>query len=87
MKQESLIEFPCEFAVKVMGENREDFASLIREMAQRHFGPIEDAAISSRPSSNERFIAVTIRVPAKSQDQLDGFYGELSGSDRVIMAL
>lgn len=87
MNQESLIEFPCEFAVKVMGENSDDFAPLILDIAKRHFGPIDDSACSARSSSNQRFVAVTVRVPAKNQEQLDGFYGELTTNDRVIMAL
>lgn len=87
MNQDSLIEFPCDFPVKVMGENREEFAPMIAEIARRHFGDVDHSACSSRPSSNERFVAVTIVVPAQSQTQLDGFYAELTTTDQVIMAL
>jgi putative lipoic acid-binding regulatory protein len=70
-----------------MGRHADDYESHIREIVERHFGKLADAAISSRPSSNQRFISVTVTVRAESRKQLDDLYMELTASARVLMAL
>jgi len=84
---DTLLEFPCDFPVKVMGKFTADFEAMVREIAERHVGKLPAEAISSRPSSNQRFVAVTIVVRAKSKQQLDNLYLELTSTKQVLMAL
>ncbi len=70
-----------------MGKFSADFESMVREIAERHVGKLPADAISTRPSSNQRFIAVTIVVRAECKQQLDDLYDELTSTEQVLMAL
>jgi len=83
----TLLEFPCDFPVKVLGRFSDDFETMVREIAERHVGKLPANAICSRPSSNQQFVSVTIVVRAQSKQQLDKLYVELSATEKVLMAL
>ena len=84
---DTLHEFPCDFPVKVMGKYADDFEALVTEITERHVGLLPEGAVSSRPSSNRRFIAVTIVIRAQNKQQLDDLYLELTSTKQVLMAL
>ncbi len=70
-----------------MGKFSDDFEALVREITERHVGVLPDGAVSSRTSSNRRFVAVTILIRAQSKQQLDELYLELTSTEQVLMAL
>jgi len=82
-----LITFPCTFPVKVMGANQEDFESLVLEIIQKHASISAEGVVTSRLSRGGKFISLTVRILAESQEQLDAIYGELSVHERVLMML
>lgn len=86
-QQESAIEFPCEFPVKMMGRDTAEFRALARALVEKHVGPLTDTAVKANQSSNGTFVSVTVTVTATSQQQLDDIYYEVSGHDDVLMAL
>lgn len=83
----SLLEFPCEFPVKVMGLAEDGFDLLVAELVRRHVPDLGEGAVSVRPSRGGRYISVTVTVVARSQGQLDSLYRELTAHPRVMMAL
>ncbi|MGI9219485.1 MAG: YbeD family protein [Woeseiaceae bacterium] len=87
MSDESLLEFPCDFPIKIMGRESEEFQSLARGLVEKHTGPLADAAVVSALSRNGTFVSVTVTVIAQSQEQLDDIYRELTSNDEVLMAL
>ena len=87
MTKESLLEFPCSFPIKMMGHETPDFQRTVREIVERHTGPLDDAAFQSALSRNGRFVSVTVTVVAKSQDQLDAIYRDATAHADVLMAL
>ncbi|NJD05719.1 MAG: DUF493 domain-containing protein [Methylococcaceae bacterium] len=86
-RPESLLEFPCDFPVKVFGTAEADFAETVLAMVRKHAPDTAERSISVRPSSGGKYSAVTVLVRAESQAQLDAIYRELTGSSRVKMAL
>jgi putative lipoic acid-binding regulatory protein len=84
---ESLLTFPCEFPLKVMGRREDGFAQDVCTIVQRHVGDFSPATMEMRPSRNARFLSLTITVTARSREQLDGLYTELSGHPSVLMVL
>jgi putative lipoic acid-binding regulatory protein len=80
------MDFPCVFPVKVMGANQEDFEHLVLEIIRKH-ATVAEGVVSTRLSRGGRFISLTIRVNAESQEQLDKIYRELSAQERVLMML
>ncbi len=87
MNDETLIEFPCAFPIKIMGRESVKFRVLARALVEKHTGPIADDAIYSSLSRNESFVSITITITAQSQQQLDDIYREITSHDDVLMAL
>lgn len=87
MTEESAIEFPCEFPVKMMGHNSPEFRTTTRALIEKHAGKVADTAIKESLSRNERFVSITITVTATSQQQLDDIYQDVSDHEDVLMAL
>ena len=87
MGDESIMTFPCSFPIKLMGRETDEFRQTVRELVEKHTGPLKDNAIESSLSRNGRFVSVTITVIAESREQLDNIYRDATAHDDVIMAL
>ena len=87
MSDDTLLEFPCDFPLKVMGRKADDFAALVVGLVENHSGPSPELRVSERLSRDGNFIALTIVVRAHSKAQLDAIYTELSAHERVLMVL
>jgi putative lipoic acid-binding regulatory protein len=85
--EQSLIEYPSRFPIKVMGTNVDGFVHAVTEIARR-FDPAFDAAtVELRPSSGAKYLGVTITVNATSREQLDELYRTLSTHPMVKIVL
>ena len=87
MTEESIMEFPCEFPIKIMGEDNPEFRQAVRSLVEKHTGPLADSAIQTALSRTERFVSLTITVTAQIRQQLDNIYQDLTDHDDVKMAL
>ncbi len=87
MSDETLLEFPCEFPIKIMGKETPEFHTLARALVEKHAGLLADSAIQSSLSRNGRFVSITATINAQSQQQLDEIYHALTAHDDVLMAL
>ncbi|HEY9239625.1 MAG TPA: DUF493 family protein [Burkholderiaceae bacterium] len=84
---QSLIEYPSQFPIKVMGLNVDGFVHAMTSIAQR-FDPSYDAAtVELRPSKGDKYLGVTLTVTATSREQLDELYRTLSTHPMVKMVL
>ena len=85
--EQSLIEYPCDFPIKVMGANVEGFVTAVTHVA-RQFDPGFDAStVEIRPSKGGNYLGVTITVRATSRPQLDALYRTLTTHPMVKMVL
>ncbi len=84
---DTLLEFPCDFPLKVVGHAAVDFHALVVEIVRRHCRDLADDAVRARASSGGRYTSLTVTVRAHSRDQLDGLYRELSAHERILMVL
>jgi putative lipoic acid-binding regulatory protein len=83
----TLLEFPCDFPIKMMGKDTPEFHAMARSLVEKHTGPLDDRVFQAAQSRNGRFVSITVTVNAQSQEQLDDIYRELSANDDVLMAL
>jgi putative lipoic acid-binding regulatory protein len=79
--------FPCDFALKVMGENNNDYAGYVLIICQKHVMGVTADCLHTRPSRNGKYIAVTVQLIATSRQQLDDLYRELNAYSQTKMAL
>lgn len=84
---ESLLRFPCDFPIKAMGADKEDFDVMVVGLVRRHAPDLRENAVAVRPSRNGRYVSVTVTVRAESQEQIDAIYRDLSACEAVLMAL
>ena len=87
MSEESAIEFPCEFPIKMMGHDTPVFRQTMRTLVEGHAGAVDDSRVQSTVSRNGRFVSITITITATSQQQLDAIYRDVSAHADVLMAL
>lgn len=87
MSEESLLEFPCDFPIKMMGRDTPRFHETARSLVEKHAGPLDDDAIRSAQSRNGRFVSITVTIRARSRAQLDDIYRDLTRHDDILMAL
>lgn len=86
-KEPGKLTFPCEFIFKVIGNADGLFESEMLQLFRQHFPQIGEAAISSKPSKNQKYLALSITVHAISQEQLDNIYQVLSRHPLVLFVL
>lgn len=85
--EQSLIEYPSAFPIKVMGVNEAGFTEAIASIAA-YFDPGFDAAtIERRPSKGGKYLGLTVTVTATSREQLDELYRTLSTHPMVKVVL
>jgi uncharacterized protein len=84
---ESLIDYPCLFPIKVMGVRTDGLVHAITQIAAQ-FDPNFDATtIELRESKGGKYLGVTITVMATSREQLDELYRTLSTHPMVKVVL
>ena len=84
---DSLLEFPCDFPLKVMGANGADFAQAIAVVVQTHAPDFDAATMEIRASKAGNYLALTCTVRATSQAQLDALYRALTAHPMVKVVL
>jgi putative lipoic acid-binding regulatory protein len=83
----SLLEFPCRFPIKAMGKNSDDFEEVVTGIVLAHAELWPDQPIRSVPSKAGNYVSITAVIEARSQEQLDAIYQELTDCDQVMMGL
>lgn len=83
----SLIEYPSDFPIKIMGPAHDSFAQTIVDVVLQ-FDPVFDpATLEMRPSAKGNYLALTATVRATSREQLDNLYRALSSHPMVKVVL
>jgi putative lipoic acid-binding regulatory protein len=78
--------FPCEYPVKVIGRDENDFTAFVIEVVTRHVPQLTHADFSMRSSGGEKYISVSVTFTAESRQQVDAMYAELGRDERVQVA-
>ncbi|KAA0889497.1 DUF493 family protein [Pusillimonas sp. ANT_WB101] len=85
--EDSLIEYPSDFPIKVMGKVHPEFAQTMTDLVLQFDPGFDPATVEMRPSSAGNYIGLTFVVRATSREQLDNLYRALHGHDMVSMVL
>lgn len=84
---DSLLTFPCVFPIKVMGRRQDEFAQVITDIVLKHAPDFHPETIEMRSSKQARYLSLTVTINARSREQLDALYSELSKHPMVTMVL
>ena len=83
----SLIDYPCDFPIKIMGRTEPGFAQAIVELVQRHAPELDAGKVEMRLSRKNRYLSITCTIRATSREQLDALYRELCDHPGVVLVL
>ncbi|MGA9666076.1 MAG: DUF493 domain-containing protein [Gallionella sp.] len=83
----SLIEYPCDFPIKIFGLQQPGFAQAVLEVVTRHDPGFVAATMEMRASRKARYLSLTCTVRATSREQLDALYQELCDHPSIVMVL
>jgi putative lipoic acid-binding regulatory protein len=84
---DSLIEYPSRFPIKVMGLQADGFARAIAVIAKEFDPDFDETTMEHRPSSAGKYLGITISVKATSREQLDALYRALTMHPMVKVVL
>jgi uncharacterized protein len=85
--QPSLIEYPTEFPIKIMGRQEPGLVQSVLEIVTRHAPDFDPAMVEMRASKQKKYLSVTCVIRATSREQLDALYRELCDHPQVVMVL
>ncbi len=85
--QESLIEYPSQFPIKVMGEKVDGMVGAVTAIAHQFDANFDASTIELRESKGGKYLGVTVTVTATSREQLDELYRTLSTHPMVKVVL
>lgn len=86
-EEDTLLEFPCDFPIKILGSRTDDFAQTMVEIVLRHAPDFAAESVEMRASSSGNYLSITCTIRATSKPQLDALYQELSGHPLVKVVL
>lgn len=87
MNEVSPLQFPTDFPVKIMGRDTPEFHSAVKDIVTRHAAPFDSLPVSRQPSSEGRFVSLTVTIKAESREQLDTLYRALTSHELILMVL
>ncbi len=83
----TLLEYPCDFPVKILGHTQAGFAQAVLEVVKRHAPDFDATTLELRASKQRKYLSVTCVIRATSRKQLDNLYQELCDHPMVVMVL
>jgi len=85
--KDELIDFPCDFPIKVMGETDDGFSNTIIEVIQKHSPSFDASKVEMRSSTGGKYISLTCACYVESRPQLDNIYRALTSHQLVKYVL
>jgi hypothetical protein len=85
--EELVLEFPCAFPIKVVGQAHDDFHAQVCAIACRHDDCFSADTLQSRDSSTGKYQSLTLNLRAISKEQINAVYQDLKACELVLWAL
>jgi uncharacterized protein len=79
--------YPCQFPMKVIGENNNNLEKIIIEVMSSFDEVINPDAMAITHSKNKKYLSITFTIDAKSREYIDKIYSALNAQKEVKMVL
>ncbi len=84
---EQLWQFPCEYHLKVMGHAEHPLTEIVSEIAAKHIHDFDATRITTRSSSNGKYISITAIFTLQNKTQIEQLYLELHTRKEILWTL
>jgi putative lipoic acid-binding regulatory protein len=81
------LNFPCEYPVKVIGRDEDDFLGFVVELISRHVPDLPLEKYTTHTSSGGKYLSVSVTFIAQSRAQVDALYQELGNHKRIKVSM
>ena len=85
--KKALIQFPCDFEIKVMGRADDDFEQKILTVIRQYCHVAHIKTIKKRHSQKNNYLSLSITVFIETRGQIDEIYNALHNTPDVLMTL
>lgn len=85
--RDSLLEFPCELPIKVLGRNLPGFRARVLAIVRDHYRDLEEHRVTEQKSRRGAYLSLTITVPAASREEVDAVYRALTANAEILVVL
>ncbi len=85
--KKSLLEFPCDFPMKIIGKKTADFFEEINAIVNKHFPDITEERIVIQESQQGNYLSITVTIYVHNQESLDALYQEVTKHPDIKMVL
>ena len=82
-----LIEFPCDYPIKVLGSAVPELHQHVLQVMDTHAPGFDRSKIAIRDSSKGKWQSITVVITATGKPQLEEIFADLKTSPRVKMVL
>jgi putative lipoic acid-binding regulatory protein len=79
--------YPCQFPIKVIGENTEKLKEVLINVMSSFDEVIHPDEMATTHSKNEKYVSITFKIVAKSRDHIEQIYSALHAQKEVKMVL
>lgn len=80
-------EFPTEYPLKVAGKNLPTLESTVVSIVSKHVEDFDTTTVTVRESKGGKYLAVSVSFTARSKNQLDSIYIDLTAHPDIVWAL
>ena len=87
VNRDSIIEFPCDFPIKVIGRSSTKLSELVLSIIRQHISDFLAESMCTKKSGRGKYTSVTITVRVSNKNILDAIYKDLSSKPEIIMVL
>lgn len=82
-----LLDFPCDFPLKVVGKSSAQFEPIVTKLLRLHVEEHHDIDVKQNPSKKNTYVSLTLTFQAQSREQLEAIYQCLYDCPEVMMTL
>ncbi len=87
MVNESLLNFPTDYPIKVIGRPSDEFRARVHATVLRHVPLLEAERISERLSGSGNFLSISYTILAESREQVEALAADLKACEGVMLLI
>ncbi|MFI4957118.1 MAG: YbeD family protein [Gammaproteobacteria bacterium] len=87
MPEKPIIEFPCDYLIKIIGRASDDFDARIIVIINKHQEKPFEGQLMRKDSKEKNYQSFTLTIRATSEEQLRALFEDLKKDKDVMMVL
>jgi putative lipoic acid-binding regulatory protein len=85
--QLSLLQFPTDYPIKVLGRPSDEFRARVHAAMLRHAPKLDVDRVTERLSENGNFLSISYMIVAESSEQVIALVNDLKATEGVLTIL